>query len=212
MSDDPNYPYWAKLYRDGLTALSYADWLTGGRPVPAANLPSDVRDGDLLTGTARKPGRNPCDRPALPEPNRLLEATVDDNPSVPLASEPIVFDPQPGRVYLVNGFRRILQATGNLLTDGHYTVDFVDAPTPPLPWVERPDSFWQIPGNRTGVIYHSAILTDAGEGPHTADVWQRVAVIPWDLIEQLRWAYDAADAYASAYPLGEILDAADGAS
>ena len=85
------------------------------------------------------------------------------------------------------------------------------APTPPLPWVEHPRAWWL---NTTGVyenIYPSIGLL--GSDDEVAE-WQRVAVIPAGLIEQLRrsFTYGTRVTDADLALLQKIADAADGAT
>jgi len=227
--------------------------------------PSDVRDGDLLTGTLY--GNPFTDWPALvpspgnvyvgaPLPCRKMTAGSEWLPSVtvtarkPASITPsddvvdIVFDGPPSHVS--GRFIEVEDADGKSIDVGEWierpsgdwalrltissrkpapTPGPHDAkncqacragrpwfhvpkpvPAPLLPWVEHPDAYWWIPGNRTGAIYHSTILTAAGERSHTADVWQRVAVIPWQLIEDLR---RCGRTYNNDAPVKAILDAAD---
>ena len=80
-----------------------------------------------------------------------------------------------------------------------------DKPSPPLPWVEHPRAWWQhVDGN--GDVYRSADMAFTISVPAC---WQRVAVIPWDLIEDLR-ALDR-DGGVTTRATEAILDAADGA-
>ena len=85
--------------------------------------------------------------------------------------------------------------------------------TPPLPWVEHPNTWWQ-DANELTQVYPSV---DMDMNFYDPSRWRRVAVIPQDLIERLR-----VEQQNSAAP-GEFLsslgiaaravgDAADGAS
>jgi len=84
--------------------------------------------------------------------------------------------------------------------DGKAILEPEPAPTPPLPWVEHPDAWWWLPPNPVG-IYRSEHMANAGDG---APLWQRVAVIPWQLIEELRTTWSGSTV------IDAILDAADG--
>jgi hypothetical protein len=78
------------------------------------------------------------------------------------------------------------------------------APSPPLPWVEHPRAWWQ--SSKDGWLTWSSQMGTTRDPA----VWQRVAVIPWDLIDRLRDVvkYETHTEFIAQ----AILDAADGAS
>jgi len=80
------------------------------------------------------------------------------------------------------------------------------ATAPPLPWVEHPDAWWQhADGDRA---YPSRNLVNSTY--EEVGDWQRVAVIPADLIEKLRQGFRASDYGAQTDKAAKaILDAAD---
>jgi len=149
---------------NGLAAWEI-ELLTGEQKDPA---PSDVRDGDLLTGT------------------------LYGNPF----TDWVVHVGKNGDL-LFGNFDRIRigdPAWGSFVTFVTVTAR-KPAPSPPLPWVEHPDSLWQ---DEYGDVAHSSSLIRASDDPKD---WTRVYVIPADLIENLRRAFDG--------PIGSIDHAAD---
>ena len=90
--------------------------------------------------------------------------------------------------------------------DGKPILEPAPAPTPPLPWIEHPAAWWRDLTDHFELIYPS-VQMDTADTP--AD-WQRVAVIPWDLIDQLRVVVPGDDDNGLNEAADAILDAADG--
>jgi len=155
--------------------------LAGGQLDPK---PSDVRDGDLLTGTLY--GNPFTDWPA----------DTDD----------------PGDVYFQGGHASLSLTLDESTWRSYVTVTSrKPAPSPWMPWIEHPDAWWQHTDG--SAIEHS----EAFDGLDTPADWQRVAVIPWDLIEQLSHDYHAdgvafagiREAWGNSAAIERIIDAAD---
>ena len=85
--------------------------------------------------------------------------------------------------------------------------DWGRAPSPPLPWVEHPDAWWQVKsgGKFPPAARHSWQMAERRQA--YPDAFARVAVIPWDLIKDLEYRWGRADEPV----IIAILDAADGA-
>jgi len=160
---------------NGLAAWE-VELLTGEQKDPS---PSDVRDGDLLTGTLY----------GLPFEDIVCRR----------------FDT--GNVWIV-GFPAGLCVGG--MGDGwdwarHFTVSSrKPAPTPLLPWIEHPGWYRRSGEPPSRLVWHSRATV---KGPEThPQNFERVGVIPWDLIESLRENYNRGHIDKSARL---ILDAAD---
>ena len=76
-----------------------------------------------------------------------------------------------------------------------------------LPWIEHPDAYFR---DETDLdVYRAGDMGPGGQDGYNPERrYTRVAVIPWDLIEDLRgWCYGTGITYVDA-----VIDAADGAS
>ena len=157
------------------------DWCEGdpSHLPPAVSdpiLPSDVRDGDLLTGTFG-----------------MMEFTA-----MPAETNGLVFlGPTSLSEYDDAG--------------GHwkpYVTVTARKPAPsPLPWIEHPDAWWRRTVDAVTVTHSSIMAPPDMVRDSAAREFERVAVIPWDLIEDLWLGYGM-----GSDDIDAVIDAADGAS
>ena len=145
--------------------------------------PSDVRDGDLLT-----------------------LARMDEWGQVWTTPDALV-QMLGGRVWIVTEGGRFKHpvSVGEDWLDGLSVSSRKPAPAPSLPWEEHPDAFWQ---REDGIEAYQSRALDSSDEPAE---WQRVAVIPWDLIENLRRS-ERATTGDTPILVQAILDAAAGAT